>query len=60
MGVSLTILFISLSHSADTSCRGELQRRVAEGARFSVVFVAGHVPVAILPVKSMRMREKKA
>lgn len=35
--------------------------RVAEGARFSVVvFVAGHVPVAILPVKSMRMREKKA
>lgn len=36
------------------------QIRVAEGARFSVVFVAGHVPVAILPVKSMRMREKKA
>lgn len=34
--------------------------RVAEGARFSVVFVAGHVPVAILPVKSMRMGEKKA
>ena len=26
-GVSLTILFISLSHSADTSCRGrEIQR----------------------------------
>lgn len=25
-----------------------------------MVFVAGHVPVAILPVKSMRMREKKA
>lgn len=35
--------------------------RVAEGARFSVVvFVAGHVPVAIPPVKSMRMGEKKA
>lgn len=33
-GVSLTILFISLSHSAHTSCRGcEIQRGVCRWSR---------------------------
>lgn len=43
MGVSLAILFISLSHSADTSCRGrEIQRGVCRWSRSRCDF-AGEV-----------------